>query len=228
MEVWEWNMLVGNWGLGSSSLLSWCKERGMVGAGSVKDNFFWLSTSWPLSKGSQGFLKPSVGVSVGGIDTCNGISRFSLVKDVLREVRKIASCGCPYRRFPSLPLVHSSSSSSVHWSYFRLCHIPTNYFVHVQLLFLPDSSLELGMLLAFQKLPKDCELGDMTPIWTAGQPYCSQLSLGHPRPHSYQPLPRKQDGKLSTATAGEATSDAPQGWPHITSLQCPLKLPLFS
>ena len=126
MAVWEWNLLVGNQGLGSSSLLSWCKERGMVGAGSVKDNFFWLlSTSWPLSKRSQ----PSVGVSVGRIDTCNGIFLFSLVRDVLREVRKIASCGCPYRRFPSLPLVHRSSSSSIHWSYFRLCHIPTNYFV---------------------------------------------------------------------------------------------------
>lgn len=126
MEIWEWNVLVGNWGLRSSSLLSWCKERGMVGAGSVKDNFFWLlSTSWPLSKRSQGFLKPSIGVSVGCIDTYNGISLFSLVRDVLR---KIVSCGCPYRRFPSLPLVLSSSSSSIHWSYFRLCHIPTNHF----------------------------------------------------------------------------------------------------
>lgn len=130
MEIWEWNVLVGNWGLGSSSLLSWCEERGMVGAGSVKDNFFWLlSTSWPLSKRSQGFLKSSVGVSVGRIDTCNGISLFSLVRDVLRKIRKTVSCGCPYRRFPSLPLVLSSSSSSPHWSYFRLCHIPTNHFV---------------------------------------------------------------------------------------------------
>ena len=49
-----------------------------------------------------------------------------------------------------------------------------------------------------------------------------------PRPPSYQPLQRKQDGKLSTATVGEATSEAQQGWSHVTSPQCPLKLPPFS
>lgn len=68
---------------------------------------------------------------------------------------------------------------------------PPTILSSIQLLFLPDGSLELWMLLAFQKLPKDYELGDMTPIWTARQPYCSQLSLGHPWPHSYQLLQEK-------------------------------------